>query len=463
MQLNRCSVAFVLVVSILALSGCGGGSKPAKQGGQAAPAQPAPAANVAPNAPGPVAVNGNVPQPAANEAPVEEPDPPGPDDFEIEPKELITEIAGTHRDPNMQPVELLPMPRQFNSSTFEIVKPADEQPNPAYPNGQAPPMYTKGPNPANVNSTATAAKTEESGAWALPEGATPVASAGVDAETGLPVRITMDRDRVEMVLIPPGVFIEGVDGRDANAAPQHTVLLESPYYIDVFEVTVARYGDFREFYRKNEGRKFDQPANHDGNPEAPAVGIKFLDAKFYAKWTGKELPTEAQWERAARGPSGYDYPWGNGRPIFHQARRPGQLDPVGTYPGDISPFGLTDVAGNAREWCLDIYSPDSFQKQVAQGGSPIRNPTGPKSFQGTRQQVVKGGKQDWSVWQRAGLAQNETAADVGFRCVLNIAPATDDDKKDKKDKGTTKSSKSSDKPKTKGETKPDKKKKDVGL
>lgn len=379
---------------------------------------------------------------------------PGPDDFQIEPTETVLEIAGQFQEPRPEPVEVVALLAGQNSSTLEIVDASSSDSTATSPSGVPSSTIPASPgvNPAAPKAVVTGSQVE-SGGWKLPDGVTAVEGAGTDPETGLPQRITLERDPVEMVLIPPGVFMEGIDARDPTAAPQHSVLLENPYYIDVVEVTVARHDAFREFYRKTEGRKMDLAANHDGNPEAPAVGIKFLDAKFYAKWTGKELPTEAQWERAARGDHGFEYPWGNGRPIFHQPRQPGQLDPVATYSGDRSPFGVYDMAGNAREWCLDIYSADGFQKQAASGGSPVRNPTGPKTFQGTKLQVVKGGKSDWGVWQRAGIPQTEIGRDIGFRCVLNIASDSPETEKSTTGKAT-------DKPATKGA---DKKKKAVGL
>lgn len=448
------------------LAGCGGKSAAPKAPVLVGPANPAaagPQANPAPaianQQPGPQAVAGAAndgQNTAATVAPAEEELPPaGPDDFQIVPMDTVLEVAGTFREPPPAPVDVVSLPTGQNSSTLEIVDANPTDGAATSPAGipSTPGRASPGVNPT-VPTAVSANKRDESGDWNLPEGATAVPGAGTDLETGLPLRITLERDPVEMVLIAPGVFLEGADGQDPNAAPQHSVLLENPYYIDVVEVTVARHDAFREFYRKTEGRKMEPATNHDGNPDAPAVGIKFLDAKFYAKWTGKELPTEAQWERAARGDHGYEYPWGNGRPIFHQARQPGQLDPAKTFPGDCSPYGVYDTAGNAREWCLDIYSPDGFQKQAGSGGSPVRNPTGPKTFQGTKLQVVKGGKSDWAVWQRAGVPTNETARDIGFRCVLNISsdlPETE--------KSTT--SKATDKPAAKGVDK--KKKKAVGL
>ncbi len=459
----------------LLLSGCGGGSAKPPAGVQANPvaAQQNPGAAPAPGNQGPIAqtgvganqANANGSNAGAAVVPDEEElTPPGPDEFEIAQLETVTEITGTQHEPPPEPVEALPINSKINSSTLEIVDASEVAATPngtgtprtTTPNGVASPMPAAvyaGPNGTNKAATAT-----ESSSWNLPEGVTAVAGAGTDPATGLPLRITVEKDPVEMVLIPPGVFLEGIDGRDPAAGPQHSVLLESPYYIDVTEVTIERYDAFREFLRKTEGRKMDAPANAKGDSQAPAVGIKFFDAKYFAKWAGKELPTEAQWERAARGDHGFEFPWGNGRPIFHQPRLPGQLDPVATYPGDRSPFGVYDTAGNAREWCLDWFSSEAFQKQAEQAGGPVRNPTGPRTSQGTgtKLQVVKGGKADWSVWQRAGVPQNEAPRDVGFRCVINIASDTPDAEKDK-DKGAT--GKGSDKP-AKGA---DKKKKAVGL
>lgn len=438
-----------LLVALLTgmLAGCGGGAKPGA--GQPAPAAPVNAPVV--NQPAPV------PAPAApdldqkGEAAAEPSETAGDDlgaetvnsdEFEVNTDETILELNGEMQEPQPEPVEVVALPPGFDSTTLEVVSPDSES------SSAAPAQVTVAPPVASVPESTPPPKgraarrvpskvpstTETSAGWALPDGATPVEGAGTDPETGLPRKITMERDPVEMVLIPPGVFVEGVDGQEPQAGPRHSVLLENPYYIDVVEVTVARHDAFREFLRKSEGRRMDPALNHDGNPDAPAVGLKYLDAKFYAKWTGKELPTEAQWERAARGDDGFDYPWGNGRPIWHLPRQPGQLDPVATFSGDLSPFGLYDMAGNAREWCLDLYSPDAYRKDVATGGNPVRNPTGPKTFQGVKLQVVKGGRTDWAAWHRAGQPQTEVGADIGFRCVLNVSGGENPSDKNRKDK-----------------------------
>ncbi len=432
----------ILAVAMMA-TGCGGGKPPA---GNPPGAAAAPAANPIPVNPAPARIQ---PQPAPPQhasrgasnagqddatAEESEPVPPGPDDFEINSDQIITELAGEVKDPPPEPVEVVALAPGLNSTSLEIVDPANPDSLTAATSvapGEAAVKSASnsgGGLPSKDTEKRAEAEAPEPTAagWQLPAGVQVVAGAGTDPDTGLPLRITLERDPVEMVLVPPGVFLEGIDGRDPQAGPQHAVLLEAPYYIDVVEVTVARHDTFREFLRKSEGRRMEPAANHDDNPENPAVGIKFLDAKFYAKWTGKELPTEAQWERAARGDQGFNYPWGNGRPIWHRPRQPGQLDPVATFTGDVSPYGVYDMAGNAREWCLDLYGADIYRKDIAAGGSTVRNPSGPKTFQGAKLQAVRGGKSDWAVWQRAGQSQSEVASDLGFRCVLNIAAVVKD-------------------------------------
>ena len=442
---SRCAVVVAVLMGIIA--GCGGGAKPGA--GQPAPAAApanAPQANhplpaQAPAAP--VAATDNSDEANSGAADGETTDVvASPDEFELNTDETVLELDGQMPEPVPEPFEVAALPAGQDSTTLEVVSPDSETDSAvpgtvtSAPPTAANPVATASPRGTAASRAPSTSANSDGGAagWELPAGATAVEGADTHPETGLPLKITLERDPVEMVLIPPGVFLEGVDGRESQAGPRHSVLLENPYYIDVVEVTVARHDAFREFLRKSEGRRMDPALNHDGNPEAPAVGLKYLDAKFYARWAGKELPTEAQWERAARGDDGFEYPWGNGRPIWHQPREPGQLDPVGTYPGDISPFGLYDMAGNAREWCLDLYSPEAFRKDVATGGSTVRNPAGPKTFQGVKLQVVKGGKTDWATWHRAGQPQTEVGADIGFRCVLNVLDGTQDGEKSRKDK-----------------------------
>lgn len=176
-----------------------------------------------------------------------------------------------------------------------------------------------------------------------------------------------------MVLIPAGPFLMGLDelppgtpwGQE-DAKPKHEVILPA-FFIDRYEV---RYGDFL---------KFDE--NHlipDRSPDTPVSGVTWMDADNYCRSVGRRLPSEAEWEKAARGTDGRSYPWGNTYDKTKANIGAAPL-PVGSFPGDRSPYGVFDLSGNVSEWTDSWYrpypgsnhqSPDFgiFQK-VVRGGS----------------------------------------------------------------------------------------------
>jgi iron(II)-dependent oxidoreductase len=183
-----------------------------------------------------------------------------------------------------------------------------------------------------------------------------------------------------MVNISAGEFIYGEEGRKE--------IIENPYEIDIYPVTNVQYEKFIQDkgYSNNEywspvgilwrdkGKIVlpDYWYNKDFNdPEQPVVGVSFYEAEAYGKWSGKRLPTEKEWEKAARGESGRVYPWGDKfdkDKCNSKASGIGKTTRVTVYPGGVSPYGCHDMSGNVWEWCRDLYSEDgSFR--VLRGGS----------------------------------------------------------------------------------------------
>ncbi len=252
-----------------------------------------------------------------------------------------------------------------------------------------------------------------------------------------------------MVLIPAGTFQMGSTTGDVDEVPVHTVELDA-YYIDQHEVTNAKYQTFvaatghppprgigyTAVYEllKNDYEPWNDPGfNH---PDQPVTTVTWFDATAYCEWVGKRLPTEAEWEKAARGGlEGARYPWGDTEPDNTSAnfadsqtefewRSPDVNDgflftaPVGTFPPNG--YGLFDMAGNVWEWCADWYSP-TYYSDVQGAESPPRNPTGPDTGE---RRVLRGG-----TWYRAvhTIRNAERVSDfpsnslnvVGFRCAMD--------------------------------------------
>jgi formylglycine-generating enzyme len=253
----------------------------------------------------------------------------------------------------------------------------------------------------------------------LPRGFTALPEGGFSSD-GLPWRIRCNTDGAEMALIPAGPFERGKDGASPEAAPAHRVFLDA-YYIDINETTVGQFENYRDALRDEGKRPAQAPLNTTAPPNRPVVGVDWGDARAYAQWAGKDLPTEAQWEKAARGQLGFDYPWGNSRPVWSRARAPGQIDPVKSFRADMSPYGVFDMAGNVGEWCRDFYSDTAYQELTASGGAGIRNPEGPRRPSTPNARVVKGQAPDWTVWHRTGLSMRSREPNLGFRGVLTVS------------------------------------------
>jgi formylglycine-generating enzyme required for sulfatase activity len=220
-----------------------------------------------------------------------------------------------------------------------------------------------------------------------------------------------------MIQIPDSVFHMGNNSGDYEEKPERDVHL-SAYQIDRYEVTV---GEFREFIK---AANYKTTAEQDGKPwnetwRADNVGSRFdhpvrfvswWDAERYCNWAGKRLPTEAEWERAARGTDGRLYPWGND---FDRARvATGDTADVGLYLNNASPIGALDMAGNVWEWVADWFKADYYAQNVND------NPKGPEKAD---QRVIRGGSftnapYDLRVTKRIKEDAGRSNRDVGFRC-----------------------------------------------
>lgn len=178
------------------------------------------------------------------------------------------------------------------------------------------------------------------------------------------------RDGSQMVTIPAGKFIMGGD-QLSDEKPVHTVYLDA-YQIGKREVTVSQYRKFC----KATGYKLPKTPKWGWKGSHPMVNVTWADAAAYCKWAGGRLPTEAEWEKAARGTNGRIYPWGN---TWDQSKcANGDLKltstmPAGKYRAGASPYGCLDMAGNVWEWCADWYDMSYYKI------TPAQNPKGPTS------------------------------------------------------------------------------------
>ena len=243
------------------------------------------------------------------------------------------------------------------------------------------------------------------------------------ADEGPMKRIIWEADGAKMALIPAGSFEMG-DSKDEPEAwmkrslPVHTVELDA-LYMDVNEVTMSQFKQFVEESGYAYEGNWNEVAKYSPTDKHPMIWVTWDNAAAYAKWAGKRLPTEAEWEYAARGGlSGKRYPWGD--ELTHDDANywgTGGKDkweycaPVGSF--ESNGYGLYDMAGNVWEWCSDWFGGGYYAT------SPLKNPTGPTTG---NQRVLRGGSWYYGTFYlRAAFRGNNSPTLPynfnGFRCV----------------------------------------------
>jgi serine/threonine-protein kinase len=247
-------------------------------------------------------------------------------------------------------------------------------------------------------------------------------------------------DGMTEVFVPQGsVQMGGIDSAaSGDEKPVHKVSLQA-FWMDKLEVTNAMYlgcitagGCQPPQAIKSETRPayFNNPDFND----YPVIYVTWADAAAYCKWAGRRLPTEAEWERAARGDDVRTYPWGSNLPdstLANYNYQFGDTNRVGSYPAGASPFGALDMAGNVSEWVNDYYSGTYYSQNID------TNPTGPNARTNLFARVVRGGSFGDSkllirVSKRSSVLGSDLTADVGtaaylgefsprigFRCAAN--------------------------------------------
>ncbi|WP_165226587.1 SUMF1/EgtB/PvdO family nonheme iron enzyme [Aquisphaera insulae] len=239
--------------------------------------------------------------------------------------------------------------------------------------------------------------------------------AGYD-ESGWPLVIVGDRDGAPMVFVPGGVITLGDDaGAGSRIAPRQVEL--TPYYMDQHEVTLRQFKVFlgETRYKGQPPRSWSDEYRTNPNEQMPLTMVNLRDATAFAEWAGKKIPSEAQWELAARSTDGRTYPWGNDP--AKGTRPPGAIkfDPAGAFPADVSAYGVLDLGGNVLEWTRDPYDARSYRDPAADGSDSA-------SFGRLRtfDAVVKGDRKVNRASFRQGINADKRMNYVGFRCVLPV-------------------------------------------
>lgn len=245
----------------------------------------------------------------------------------------------------------------------------------------------------------------------------------------------LDDFGIPMVFVPSGTFLMGAEGEDPDEAPVRRIML-SDFYIDQFEVSNARYQDCVDAGSCSPPSNFgsDTRTSYYDNAEFanyPVIFVNWEDANTYCQWRGTRLPTEAEWEKAARGTGGWRFPWGD---KFDSSRAnycggssycPNEPDdgyedtaPIDAFPSGVSPFGAYQMAGNVNEWVADWYA-ENYYSTLSDGDN---NPQGASSGD---VRVIRGGSlglngSKMRSSNRANASPSISEQYNGIRCVLGV-------------------------------------------
>lgn len=254
-------------------------------------------------------------------------------------------------------------------------------------------------------------------------------AAAKDKNLGLEMPMYSKQSRLgdkpnDMVLVPAGEFIMGTNSRLPDEGPEHKVTLKA-FYIDKYEVTNLQYRKFNNETHRRSPSHFRNRAFPAGKADHPVTYVSWEDADAYCRWAGKRLPTDQEWEKAARGPDGRMFPWGDefditraNTPVrWKQLSMFGDTTPVGAFSKGASPYGIMDMSGNVWEWTASWYKAYPNNKVASES-------------YGERYKTLKGGS--WfdcsfyncgisaPVFNRAFFAKKVKNDSFGFRCAKDV-------------------------------------------
>lgn len=270
--------------------------------------------------------------------------------------------------------------------------------------------------PIIIDPTATylPLSTETSTPFPTPTSIPPASTLGIGSTM-------VGKDGMILLYVPSGEFTMGSDNGESDEEPVHTVFLDT-FWIDKTEVTVHMYYLCVQagVCKEPTSKKSSTRSSYYGNVEFDNYPVIYVDwdmAKTYCEWVGRRLPTEAEWEKAARGENAFTYPWGDDPPnnnLLNYNNAVGDTSEVGKYPNGVSPYGALDMAGNVWEWVNDWYS-DAYYSN-----SPPSNPLRPGPDSG-QHRVFRGGSWNYDYYfvrsaVRGLSVPSVTFDDFGFRC-----------------------------------------------